>query len=112
MLFKACLGRYSHLSPSRLSPQNPIARNVKTDLGSASVPRPSQPPFLCKQNTYLHRKLQIQGDVRFPLNALDTADPPNRAKQGPLYLVSDKVHFSTAKWFSEGGGAGSLVNHA
>lgn len=37
---------------------------------------------LRKQNTYLHRKLHIQGDARFTLNALDTAAPPNGAKQG------------------------------
>lgn len=54
---------------------------------------------LCKQNTYLHRKLHIQGDVRVTLNALDTAASPNGAKQRPLYLVTDKVHFSMAKWF-------------
>lgn len=59
---------------------------------------------LRKQNTYLHRKLHIQGDARFTLNALDTAAPPNGAKQGPLYLVTDKVHFSMAKWFWKGGG--------
>lgn len=61
---------------------------------------------LRKQNTYLHRKLHIQGDARFTLNALDTAAPPNGAKQGPLYLVTDKVHFSMAKWFWKGRGGG------
>ncbi len=82
-------------------PNWPLILHQSHIFSTSCLDSPWSTLSLCKQNTHLHRKLQIQWEGGFTLNASDTGAPPNCRKASSLiqYVLTKRMNFSMGKRF-------------